>query len=152
PRGPRAARGPARRAPRSARRHPRAVEGDRAPAHGSGAPSGPRPPGPRRGQGAPVLGPRRRRGRPGPARSGGPAGPGGRRTGLRAPFIERGLLPNPVDMLPEHRAEPETDPAFIPLARPDLGLEEEAEVLEAMRSGRLSLGPKAEEFEGSLSA
>jgi perosamine synthetase len=40
----------------------------------------------------------------------------------------------------------------IPLAQPDLGPEEEAEVLSVLRSGRLSMGPKVEEFEGELAA
>jgi perosamine synthetase len=40
----------------------------------------------------------------------------------------------------------------IPLARPDLGPEEEAEVLAVLRSGRLSLGPKVEELEEGLAA
>jgi perosamine synthetase len=35
----------------------------------------------------------------------------------------------------------------IPLARPDLGEREEERVLEALRSGRLSLGPRLTEFE-----
>ena len=35
----------------------------------------------------------------------------------------------------------------IPLARPDLGPQEEAEVLEVLRGGQLSLGPKVPEFE-----
>jgi perosamine synthetase len=38
----------------------------------------------------------------------------------------------------------------IPLARPDLGGREEELVLEAMRSGRLSLGPMQERFEREL--
>ena len=37
--------------------------------------------------------------------------------------------------------------APIPLARPVLGHEEEAGVLEVLRSGRLSLGPRVPEFE-----
>jgi perosamine synthetase len=37
--------------------------------------------------------------------------------------------------------------AAIPLAWPDLGPAEEAEVLEVLRSGRLALGPKTLEFE-----
>ena len=40
----------------------------------------------------------------------------------------------------------------IPLARPDLGGREEALVLEVLRSGRLSLGPMLERFEGALAA
>jgi perosamine synthetase len=44
---------------------------------------------------------------------------------------------------PPHVAEPEP----IPLARPDLGAREEEMVLEAMRSGRLSLGPMLDLFE-----
>jgi perosamine synthetase len=40
----------------------------------------------------------------------------------------------------------------IPLARPDLGPEEEAEVLTVLRSGRLALGPKTLAFERSVSA
>ncbi len=42
-------------------------------------------------------------------------------------------------------SEPETD--RIPLARPLLGEREEELVLEVLRSGRLSLGPRLEEFE-----
>lgn len=38
-------------------------------------------------------------------------------------------------------------PENIPLARPDIGPQEEAEVLEVLRSGQLSLGPKVPEFE-----
>jgi perosamine synthetase len=38
----------------------------------------------------------------------------------------------------------------IPLARPDLGSREEGLVLEVMRSGRLSLGPMLERFEGEF--
>ena len=41
--------------------------------------------------------------------------------------------------------EPEQDP--IPLARPMLGEREEQLVLEVLRSGRLSLGPRLQEFE-----
>jgi perosamine synthetase len=40
----------------------------------------------------------------------------------------------------------------IPLARPSIGPSEEAHVLEALRSGRLALGPRLPEFEGGLSA
>jgi perosamine synthetase len=40
----------------------------------------------------------------------------------------------------------------IPLARPSIGPSEEARVLEALRSGRLALGPRLQEFEGALSA
>jgi perosamine synthetase len=39
------------------------------------------------------------------------------------------------------------DDSPIPLARPVLGAEEEAAVLEVLRSGRLSLGPRVPEFE-----
>ena len=35
----------------------------------------------------------------------------------------------------------------VPLALPDIGPDEEAEVLAVLRSGRLALGPKADEFE-----
>ena len=35
----------------------------------------------------------------------------------------------------------------IPLARPVLGEAEEQAVIEVLRSGRLSLGPRVEEFE-----
>ena len=38
----------------------------------------------------------------------------------------------------------------IPLARPDLGPREEELVLEVLRSGRLSLGPRLTEFEGEF--
>jgi perosamine synthetase len=40
----------------------------------------------------------------------------------------------------------------IPLSRPSLGPEEEALVLEVMRSGRLSLGPVLRDFENALAA
>jgi len=42
--------------------------------------------------------------------------------------------------------------AFIPLARPVLGAAEEAAVLEVLRSGQLSLGPKLAEFERLFAA
>jgi perosamine synthetase len=40
----------------------------------------------------------------------------------------------------------------IPLARPSIGPSEEARVLETLRSGRLSLGPRLDAFEGVLSS
>jgi perosamine synthetase len=40
----------------------------------------------------------------------------------------------------------------IPLARPSIGAAEEAHVLEALRSGRLALGPRLPEFESALSS
>lgn len=40
----------------------------------------------------------------------------------------------------------------IPLARPVLGPEEEARVLEVLRSGQLSLGPRVREFEAAFAA
>ena len=40
----------------------------------------------------------------------------------------------------------------IPLAQPSLGEEEERAVLEVLRSGRLSLGPRLEEFERAFAA
>jgi perosamine synthetase len=43
-------------------------------------------------------------------------------------------------------------PDDIPLALPDIGAAEEAEVLEVLRSGRLALGPKSLEFERLLAA
>ena len=39
----------------------------------------------------------------------------------------------------------------IPLARPDLGPREEELLLEVVRSGALSLGPKLEQFEHDFS-
>src|SRR3979411_1361371 len=42
------------------------------------------------------------------------------------------------------------DDSPIPLARPVLGAEEEAAVLEVLRSGRLSLGPRVPEFEAAF--
>lgn len=45
------------------------------------------------------------------------------------------------------RGEPD-----IPLARPDLGPDEEAEVLGVLRSGRLALGPKTLAFERAVAA
>jgi perosamine synthetase len=48
--------------------------------------------------------------------------------------------------------EPATDlETFLTAALPDIGPEEEAEVLEVLRSGRLALGPKTEAFERGLS-
>ena len=41
---------------------------------------------------------------------------------------------------------------LIPLARPDVGAREEAQVLEVLRSRRLALGPKLPEFERALGA
>src|SRR5437868_8971025 len=59
-------------------------------------------------------------------------------------------------MLAEHPSVPTSGESRtapqIPLARPDVGPEEEALVLEVLRSGRLSLGPKAEELEALLSS
>ena len=43
-----------------------------------------------------------------------------------------------------------TDEQPIPLARPDLGAREEELALEVLRSGRLSLGPMQERFEGDF--
>jgi perosamine synthetase len=54
---------------------------------------------------------------------------------------------------PDASAAPEAAPsaeqtdATIPLARPVLGVEEEQAVLEVLRSGQLSLGPRLERFE-----
>jgi perosamine synthetase len=45
-----------------------------------------------------------------------------------------------------------SDHANIPLALPDIGPEEEAEVLAVLRSGRLALGPKADEFERQVAS
>jgi perosamine synthetase len=44
------------------------------------------------------------------------------------------------------------DDKAIPLAQPDIGPAEEAEVLEVLRTGRLALGPKTLEFERLLAA
>jgi perosamine synthetase len=43
-----------------------------------------------------------------------------------------------------------TDAGQIPLSRPDIGGDEETMVLEALRSGQLSLGPMLERFEGDF--
>jgi perosamine synthetase len=45
-----------------------------------------------------------------------------------------------------------SDQSQIPLALPDIGPDEEAEVLGVLRSGRLALGPKADEFERQVAA
>jgi perosamine synthetase len=45
-----------------------------------------------------------------------------------------------------------TDGSPIPLAQPVLGAEEEAAVLDVLRSGRLSLGPRVAEFEAAFAA
>jgi perosamine synthetase len=54
---------------------------------------------------------------------------------------------HPAPSRPEAEA-PAAEP--IPLARPLLGEAEEARVLEVLRSGRLSLGPRVEEFEAAM--
>ena len=41
---------------------------------------------------------------------------------------------------------------FIPLARPALGAREEALLVETLRSRRLALGPRLEEFERARAA
>ena len=41
---------------------------------------------------------------------------------------------------------------MIPLARPVIGTEEERAVLEVLRSGQLSLGPRLSEFERGFAA
>ena len=46
----------------------------------------------------------------------------------------------------------EADVEVVPLAQPVLGLEEEQRVLAVLRSGRLSLGPLADEFERAFAA
>src|ERR1700730_9330317 len=46
---------------------------------------------------------------------------------------------------------PDAD-AVIPLAKPVLGAAEEAAVLEVLRSGHLSLGPRVPEFERTFAA
>jgi perosamine synthetase len=50
----------------------------------------------------------------------------------------------------EHAATSEQ--AAVPLARPVLGPEEEAAVIEVLRSGQLSLGPRVAEFEDAFAA
>jgi dTDP-4-amino-4,6-dideoxygalactose transaminase len=60
-----------------------------------------------------------------------------------------------VSPVPAHPAPSGAGPAAaahepIPLARPQLGEAEEARVLEVLRSGRLSLGPRVEEFEAAM--
>jgi perosamine synthetase len=45
-----------------------------------------------------------------------------------------------------------SEPEFIPLARPLVGVREEELVLEALRSRKLALGPRLPEFEGALAA
>lgn len=57
--------------------------------------------------------------------------------------------------VPVPRARPERrrpSPPPIPLAQPVLGAEEEAAVLDVLRSGQLSLGPKLGEFERRFAA
>jgi perosamine synthetase len=48
--------------------------------------------------------------------------------------------------------EPSAEEAVIPMARPVIGEEEERRVLEVLRSGRLSLGPRLGEFERAFAA
>jgi perosamine synthetase len=50
-------------------------------------------------------------------------------------------------MADQRRAEADTTTDVIPLARPVLGPEEEAAVIEVLRSGQLSLGPRVPAFE-----
>ncbi len=57
-------------------------------------------------------------------------------------------VPIPVDGSDDEVLGPfEEEEEMIPLARPTLGAEEERAVLEVLRSGALSLGPKVGEFE-----
>jgi perosamine synthetase len=49
-------------------------------------------------------------------------------------------------------ARPGVDAEAIPLARPVLGAEEEERVVEVLRSGQLSLGPRVPEFERAFAA
>ena len=49
-------------------------------------------------------------------------------------------------------AGPDPDPIPIPLARPVLGEPEEQAVLEVLRSGQLSLGPRGPQFERAFAA
>jgi perosamine synthetase len=44
------------------------------------------------------------------------------------------------------------EPEWLPLARPVLGREEERAAIEVLRSGRLSLGPRCEQFEQQFAA
>jgi dTDP-4-amino-4,6-dideoxygalactose transaminase len=53
---------------------------------------------------------------------------------------------------PPPGAREEQAPETIPLARPALGEAEERAVLEVLRSGRLSLGPRVEDFERRFAA
>lgn len=46
----------------------------------------------------------------------------------------------------------QTEPAFIPFALPDIGEEEIAEVVDSLRSGWISTGPKARRFEHDFAA
>jgi perosamine synthetase len=52
----------------------------------------------------------------------------------------------------QRRADAETTTEVIPLAQPVLGPEEEAAVIEVLRSGQLSLGPRVPAFEQAFAA
>lgn len=56
-----------------------------------------------------------------------------------------------MDARPEGEV-PDSAPATIPLARPVIGPPEEQAVLEALRSGQLSLGPRLPQFEQEFAA
>ena len=62
----------------------------------------------------------------------------------------RGAPPRERGAAPRVSADPLTDE--IPLARPVLGAEEEAAVIEVLRSGQLSLGPRVPAFEEAFAA
>ena len=71
---------------------------------------------------------------------------------LRAELVTRGRLPREALLeqpapAPERTQEPEPEDGAIPLARPVLGREEEQAVIDVLRSGQLSLGPRVGEFE-----
>jgi perosamine synthetase len=60
-----------------------------------------------------------------------------------------GPAPRPAE---QRRAGAETTTEVIPLAQPVLGPEEEAAIIEVLRSGQLSLGPRVPAFEQAFAA
>jgi hypothetical protein len=73
----------------------------------------------------------------------------GRPSGRRLRYVP--IPPSEGEGRGGSRIPPETlEEESIPLARPSLGAAEQRAVLEVLRSGELSLGPKVGEFEGAF--
>ena len=60
--------------------------------------------------------------------------------------------PPPTGLLPRAPAGTYTKPELIPFARPDIGADEIAEVVDTLRSGWITSGPKVRQFEEEFGA